>query len=178
MNYWRWDNPHAFGYQVDLSNLQRTRLGMVKRTGEHFSWYGSNDLRAIIELPSCRQYKPGDFLAGRPWIWDEMIDEDNDDENWAEPGGAPSGGTSHHSDGNNNDNGEGVEDTYGGVKGTRNGKGTKNAKGKGKGKAREDGRGKGNGNCKGKGTVEQTRGGDDISCAVALQLQKEMYEAD
>jgi len=61
-----------------------------------------------------------------------------------------------------------VEDTQGGENGTRNGKGTKDGKGTGKGKA----------NRKGKSIVQQTPGGDDISCAVALQLQKERYEAD
>jgi len=44
--------------------------------------------------------------------------------------------------------------------------------GKGKGK------GKGKGNGKWENIVEQTPGGDDISRAIALQLQKEMYEAD
>jgi len=44
--------------------------------------------------------------------------------------------------------------------------------GKGKGK------GKGKGNSKGKGIVIHSPGGDDISRAVALQLQKEMSEAD
>jgi hypothetical protein len=34
--------------------------------------------------------------------------------------------------------------------------------------------GKGKGKC----IVKQTPGGDDISCAIALQLQKERYEAD
>jgi len=64
------------------------------------------------------------------------------------------------------------------------GKGTKDGKGKGKGKATEEGKGKateegkGKGNGKWKGIVKQTPGGDDISPAVALQLQKEMYEAD
>jgi len=43
-------------------------------------------------------------------------------------------------------------------------------KGKGKGK------GKGNGN--GKDIVKRTPGGDDITRADALQLQKERYEAD
>ena len=52
MNNWRWDNPHAFGDQVDRSNLQITSLGKVKLTGEHFSWYGSDDLRANIYPPS------------------------------------------------------------------------------------------------------------------------------
>ena len=40
------------------------------------------------------------------------------------------------------------------------------------------GKGKGQGNGKGKGIIKQTPGGDDISRAVALQLQEEMYEAD
>jgi hypothetical protein len=47
---------------------------------------------------------------------------------------------------------------------------------KGKGKAMEERKGKGNG--KGKGIVKQTPVGNDISDAVLLQLQKEMYEAD
>jgi hypothetical protein len=34
------------------------------------------------------------------------------------------------------------------------------------------------GNGKGKGTVKQTPWGDDISRAIALQLQKKRYEAD
>jgi hypothetical protein len=45
-----------------------------------------------------------------------------------------------------------------------------------KGKATEEGKGKGHG--KGKGIVKHTPGGDDISCAPALQLQKEINEAD
>jgi hypothetical protein len=57
MNIWRWDNPHAFGDQVDCSNLQRNTLGKVKSTGERFSCYGSDDFRAKIEPTSCRQYK-------------------------------------------------------------------------------------------------------------------------
>jgi len=60
----------------------------------------------------------------------------------------------------------------GGEKGTGEGKGTKDGKGKGKGMR------KGNGKGKGKGIVKQTPGGDDICGAVALQLQKEMSEAD
>jgi len=66
----------------------------------------------------------------------------------------------------------------GGEKGTGKGKGTKDGKGKGKGKATEERKGKGKGNGKGKGIVKQTPGEDDISRAVAVQLQKEMYEAD
>jgi len=42
----------------------------------------------------------------------------------------------------------------------------------------EEGKGKGKGNSKGKGIVKQTTGGDDIFRAIALQLQKEMYELD
>jgi len=42
----------------------------------------------------------------------------------------------------------------------------------------EEGKGKGKGNGKGKDIVTQTTGGDDISRAIALQMQKEMYEAD
>jgi hypothetical protein len=43
-------------------------------------------------------------------------------------------------------------------------------------KATEEGNGKRN--SKGKGIVKQTPEGDDISRAVALQLQNYMYEAD
>jgi hypothetical protein len=73
MNNWRWDTHHAFRDQVDRSNLQTTSSGKVERTGDRFSWYDSDDLRAKIEPPSCRQYKLGDFLAVRPLNWDEII---------------------------------------------------------------------------------------------------------
>jgi len=63
MNHWRWDNLCAFGDQVNNSHPQTTRSEKPKRTGECFSWYGSDDLRAKIEPPSCQQYTPGDFLA-------------------------------------------------------------------------------------------------------------------
>jgi hypothetical protein len=66
MNNWRWDNPRTFGDQVDHSNPQKPSSGKVKHTGERFSWYGSDDLCAKIEPPSCRQYKPAHFLAVRP----------------------------------------------------------------------------------------------------------------
>jgi len=112
MNNWRWDNPRAFGDQVDRSNPQTTSSGKVKRTGEHFSWYGSDDLRAMIEPPNCRQYKPGNFLAFRQLNWDEIIDEDDDDDNWADPS-APSSGRSRPGDGNDNDDAESEEDTQG-----------------------------------------------------------------
>jgi hypothetical protein len=68
----------------------------------------------------------------------------------------------------------------GGENGTWKGKGTKD--GKGKEKVTENrkgkGKGKGKGNGKGKGIVIHTPEGDDISRAVALQLQKELSEAD
>jgi len=154
MKNWRWDNPRAFGDQIDRSNPQATSSVKVKCTGEHFSWYSSEDLRAKIEPQSCRQYKPGDFLPVRPPNWDEIIDKDNDDDDWADPG-ASSRGRSHPGDGNDNDDGESEEDTQGGEKGSGKGKGTKD--GKGKGKATEDGKGKwkgnGKGNCKAKGIV-------------------------
>ena len=141
-NNWRWDNPRAFGDQVDRSNPQTTSSGKVKRTSERFSWYGSDDLRAKNEPPSCRQYTPGDFLAVKPLNWDEIMDEADDEENWADPA-ALSGGQSHPGDDNDNDNGKGEEDTQGGEKGTGQGKGTKDGKGKGKGKGKGNGEGKG-----------------------------------
>ena len=68
----------------------------------------------------------------------------------------------------------------GSERGTGNGRGTKERRGNGK--ATEDGKGKwkgkGKGYGKGNGIVEQMPGGDDISRAVALQLQTEMYQAD
>jgi hypothetical protein len=107
--------------------------------------------------------------------WDEIINEDDDDDNWADPG-VPSGGMSRHGDGNDNDDGEGEADTQGSEKETGNGKGTKDGKWKWKGKEKGNGKGKGIG--KGNGIVKRTPGGDDISCAVALQLQKQMSKAD
>jgi len=152
MNIWRWDYPRAFGDQVNQSNPQTRSSGKVKRTSQCFSWYGSDDPRAKIELPCCRQYKPGDFLAVRALHWDEIIDEDDDDENWADPG-APSSGRSHAGQCIDHDDGEGEEHTLGGEKGTGKGMGTKDGKGKskGNGKAKEEGKGKGKGNVKGKG---------------------------
>ena len=177
MNNWRWDNPHAFGDQVDRSNPWKTSSGQVTRTSGRFSWYGSDGPRAKIEPPNCRQYKPGDFLAVRPLYWDQIMDEDDHDENWADPR-ALSGGTSHPNNNIDNDNSEGEEDTQGGEKGTGKEKGTMDGKGKekgkwkgkanGQGKAMKEGMGKGNGNGKGKGIVKQSIGGYDISHGVAL----------
>jgi hypothetical protein len=166
---WRWDSTGAFRDHVHRSSPETTSSEKVKRTAECFSRYGSDDLRGKIQLPSCRQYKPDDFLAIRPPIGDEIVDKDDDDENGEGPR-APSSGRSRPGDVNENDNGEGQEYTQGGEKGTRKWKGTKNRNGKGMGE--------GKGNDKGKGIVKQTPGGDDISRAVALQWQKQMYEAE
>jgi hypothetical protein len=150
---------------VHRSNPDTTCSGKVTRTGKNIFWYGSDDLRAKIEQLSCRQYNPGHFLAVGPLSWDVIIDEDDDDENWVDPG-APTSGRRRPGDGNDNDNGKGEEDTQGGEKGTGNGKGTKDGKGKGNGKRK--------GNGEGKGIVKQTPVGDDFSSAIALQLLKQM----
>jgi len=117
MHNWRWVKPHAFGDQVNSYNAQITSSGTVKCTGERFSWYGSDDLRAQIDQPCCRQYKPGDFLAVRRLHWDEIIDKNDDDENWVDPR-ALNGGRSRPGNGNDNDAGKGEEDMQGGEKGT------------------------------------------------------------
>jgi len=85
----------------------------------------------MIEPPTCRQYEPGDFLAVRPLNWDEMIDEDDDDENWADSG-APSGARSCPGDDNDNDDDEGEEDTQGGETRTGKRKGPKHGRGNGR----------------------------------------------
>ena len=55
INDWRWDDPSAFGDQVNRSDPQTTSSGKVECTSEHFSWYGTDDLSGRIESPSCRQ---------------------------------------------------------------------------------------------------------------------------
>jgi len=142
MNNWRWHNAPAFGDQINCSNSQTTSSGKVQRTNERFSWYGIDDLRAKIEPPSCRQYKPGDILAVRPLNWDGIIDEDDDDENWADPG-APSGVQSRPCNDNDNEDREVEEDTQSGEKGTGKGKGTKDGKGNGKEQGKGNGKGEG-----------------------------------
>jgi hypothetical protein len=177
MNNRRWDNPRTFEDQVDHSNPQRTSSAKVIHTGERFSWYRSDDLRAKIEPPSCQRYKLGDYLAIRPRNCDEIIDENYDDDNWVDPA-VPSSERSRPSNANDNDDSEGEEDTQGDEKGTGKGTVTNDGMGKCKAKAMEEGKGKGKGSRKGKGIVKQTPGGDDISRAVAVQLQKELYMAD
>ena len=75
----------------------------------------------MIESPSCRQYKPGDLLAVKPLNWDVIIDEDDEDYNWADRG-APNGGWSCPGDGNDNDNGDSEAATHGSEKWTWTGK--------------------------------------------------------
>jgi len=73
---------------------------------------------------------------------------------------------------------EGSENKTGNGKGTMEGKWKGKGKVKDKGKAPEEAKWKGKGYGEGKDIVKQTPGGDDISRAIALQMQKEMYEAD
>jgi hypothetical protein len=121
MNNLRWDNTCAFGDQVDRSTPQATSAGQIKCTVECFSWPGSDDLRAKIERPCSRQYKPGDVLAVRQCNCDTTIDEDDDDGNCVDSG-TLSSGLSSSPDDNDNGNGEGDEHTLGGGKGTGQGK--------------------------------------------------------
>jgi len=79
------ENPAVFRDQVDRSKLQKTSSGKVTRTIERFSWYGSDDPTGKIEPPGCWQYKPGDLMAIRPLNWNQIIDEDDDDDNWVDP---------------------------------------------------------------------------------------------
>jgi len=115
MTNWWWGDAFAFGDQVDCYNPLSTRSRKDQRTREHFSWYGRDDRRANIEPPSCGDCRLDNFLIIRPLNCDEIIDKDDDDETLADPG-ALSGGRSHRGDGNDNDDGEGEEDTQGGEK--------------------------------------------------------------
>jgi hypothetical protein len=93
--------------------------------------YGSHGLRAKIEPPSSREYKPADFLGVRPLNWDEIINENQDGENWAHPGALSIEWGSPGND-NQNDNGASEEVLEGSVTRTGRGKGTEAGKGKGK----------------------------------------------
>jgi len=70
-----------------------------------------------------------------PLNWDKMINENDDDGNWAYAG-VGSGRRSYPGDSNNNDEGSIEKHMKGGVWGTRNGKGMKD--GKAKRKSTED----------------------------------------
>jgi len=144
MNNWRWDNLRAFGDQVDWSNPQTISSGKVKPTGKRFSWNGSNDCRVMIEPPSCRQYKSGDFLAVRPRHWDEILDKDGDDKYSADHG-VPLGGRSRSGNGNDDDDTVGEEDMQGGEIETGKGKGKQGVWGIRKATEDRKGNGKGNG---------------------------------
>jgi hypothetical protein len=100
--------PHAFGEQVDPTNSRTTSSGQVKLTAELFSWYGSYDHWAKIKPPYCWQYKPGDFLVVRPLNSNEIIDKEDDIDNWADPG-APSDWRIRPSDGNYYEDGQGED---------------------------------------------------------------------
>jgi hypothetical protein len=129
-----------------------------------------------MKLPAIQ---PGDFLAVTPLNWDQLINKDDDGENWADPG-VLSGGRGCPTHNINNDDSECEKHTQGSGKGTGIGKCTKDGQGKGIGKATDEGKGKGKQkrNGKRKGINKQTPGGDDISRAVDVQLQKEIYEPD
>jgi hypothetical protein len=100
----------------------------------------------LIVPPSCWQYKPATFLAVRSLNWDEIFEEDDDGENWADPDG-PSSGCSCPRDGSYNHDRDGEENRQGGEAGSGTGKGTMNGKrkerrlrmgrGKGRGRGRE-----------------------------------------
>jgi hypothetical protein len=132
---------------------------------------------ATIDRTCCGRYKLENILVVRPLNGDEIFDEEDDDENRADPGSL-SGGRSRRSDGNDIEDCEGEGDTQGGEEETRKEKSTKAGSGKGMGKATEVGKGEGKGDGNGKSIVELTRGGDDISRAIALPLQKEVYQVD
>jgi len=134
--------PNAFGDQVDHSNAETTRLVKVKCTSEELSWYSSDILWAKIKPPSRGQYKPDDFLEVKPLNFNAKMDEDDDDENWADPQ-VPTGRRSHPSDSNGNDDSEVLEVMHHGLKGIGKGKSTKYGKGKWKGKVEGNGKGKG-----------------------------------
>jgi hypothetical protein len=142
MNNWSCENPRALGDDVDRSNPQTIVLGQDKHTGMRFSWYISDDLRAKIEPLGCSQYKPGDFMAVGPWICNEITNEYNDDDNWADRR-VPSCAWSRPRDGNDPDHSGGEEDMLGGETGNGKGKGTEGGKGKEKGKATDEGKGQG-----------------------------------
>ena len=139
------------------------------------SGYSNDHFSAKIEPPMCWHYKRGNFQVVRPLNGDEIPDKDDDDENSADPG-APCRECSRLGDGTDNDDGKCEKNTQDGEKVTGDGYGTMDRKGKGK--ATEEGKGNRMVKVEGICIVEQTPGGDDISRPIALQLQKEMYEAD
>jgi hypothetical protein len=67
--------------------LLTTASGKVKLTGEYFSGYRSDDPIAKPELPSSQRYKEGNILAVIPMNSDDIINNDDEDGHWADPGG-------------------------------------------------------------------------------------------
>lgn len=150
MNNWRSrDNPSAIRNLVHSSNPETTCSGIVQRTGDHVSWYRTDDPRAMIGPPRCQQFKLGDMLRVPPPNCDVLIDEDVDDGN-SGYSGEPSGSSILHGDGKENNDSEGGEDMEGGGIATGKGKGTQDGMGKRKRrrKAKDEG----------KGAVEHTAG--------------------
>lgn len=115
------------------------------------------------------------MLDIRPLNWDEIIEEDDDNENWADRGSLGDRST-HPGDENHHHDGKGQVNKQGGVQWTRKGKGTQDENGKGKATEDEKGRGKGLGmpNGERKGIVILTPGGDVISHAIDLLMHMEM----
>jgi hypothetical protein len=102
MKDWTWDNPRAFRDEVDRPVTQTARSGKVDCTGKRFFWYGTDDLEAKIVQPTCRQYTAGEFQTVRPLNWGETFDDNDNDENWVDPG-ALSGGRRRHGHVNDTD---------------------------------------------------------------------------
>jgi hypothetical protein len=113
---------------VKHSNLQAITSGKGNRTGDQYSLYISDHLRANIYPPRCQQYKPGHFLSVRLLNWDEIMDKGDDGRNGADPE-APSGARSRPNNDNDNDHGKGEGDSHGGDTGTGKYKGTQYGKG-------------------------------------------------
>jgi hypothetical protein len=105
--------------------------------------------------------------------WDKIIDNDDDDDKWVDPGSP-----SRPSEGNDSDACESEEEKQGGEKETGQANGTQDGTRNGKWKAAQVGKRKEKRNGKQKGIVTQTLGRDDVSRVVAVRLRKELYEAD
>jgi len=114
---WRQDNPHSFGNEVKHRNPQTTSSGKFKPTCHRFAWYGSDDLRGKIGPPSCRQWKPSNYLGVRQLNCDKIIDKVDDEQNWVDPG-VWSGGRRDPCIGNVNDDGDSGVNRQGGDIGT------------------------------------------------------------
>lgn len=97
----------GFGDHVDSSKTQILRSPKVQPMSQHVSRDGSDNLSAMIELGTCQQYKPGEFLAVGSQKWNEVLDKDNDHVNWADHSSSSIG---RISSGNGIDNHDGKAD--------------------------------------------------------------------